>query len=156
MDVQVIDAKVPAHHCRVGSDHPLHVRQEIGLRARGRVARGQDLPGHHVAAEDEGTGAVSDVLELDAFHLAGCHGQARMLSLQRLHTAQFIAGHHSFPLFDQGRCLPIQRTEVADLDLEVGVIGGGQPVSPAVRLQIPLLSSRAACRPRSGRRCLVL
>ena len=147
MDVQVTDDKVPARDSRIGSDNSLHVRQVVVLRASSRVTHGQDLPSDHVATEDEGTGAMWHVLELDALGFAGCHRPARMFSFQRLHAGQLIVGDHAFSLFDQDRRLPIQSTDLLDPDLKIWISRGGQPVSPAVRLQIPLLRSLAACRP---------
>ena len=72
--VEVVDDEVPARGGRVGRDDALDVGEEVGLGAGRAAGRGDDLAGGHVAAEDEGAGAVADVLELPPLDLARAAG----------------------------------------------------------------------------------
>lgn len=69
-----------------------------------------------------------------------------MLALQGLHARQLIAAERPFALFSQCGGLPIQRIDVGDLLVELGVGFRREPVPDQVRFKIPLFSSRAAWR----------
>ena len=71
MNIELIGDEMPFGHCRVGLGRALNMI-DIVLFCAGRSNRGQaDLAGGHVKIEDEGQGAVTNVLELPPFHFAG-------------------------------------------------------------------------------------
>jgi hypothetical protein len=69
-----------------------------------------------------------------------------MLALKGLDSGQFVATHGALSLLSALCGLPVDFTHVAYLGLKVGIIGWRQPVTDAMGLQIPLLSSRCAWR----------
>lgn len=89
---------------------------------------------------------MTNVLELTPFHLAGSHGQPWMLALKGLDTGQFVATHGALSLLIAFCGLLVDFTHVSYLGIKVGIIRWRQPVADAMGLQIPLLSSRWACR----------
>ncbi len=90
MDIQIVHHEVPLPCLRVRRHHPLHMCQKVRFRPCWSQRRSDDLPRHDISAQDAGTCAVPNVLELPPFHLAWCQWQARMLPFQRLDASQFI------------------------------------------------------------------
>ena len=69
--VKLVDDEMPFGHRRVGLDRALNM-MGIVLFSAGGSDRGQaHLTGGHIKIDDEGQGAVSNVLELASLHLAG-------------------------------------------------------------------------------------
>ena len=63
MGVETVADDMPADGLWVGGDHGLHMRQEIGLRARGSTAGSQDLSSDDIAAQDKRARAMANILE---------------------------------------------------------------------------------------------
>jgi hypothetical protein len=144
--VEVVDDEVPARGGGVGRHHARDVGEEVGLGARRAARWGDDLPGDHVPTDDEGAGAVPDVLELAPLDLAGGGRQPRVLALQRLDAGQLVGAHHALPPRGQRWRGVVEPAHIGHLLAEALVGGRGQPVADAVGLEIPLWSSRAAWR----------
>ena len=99
--------------------------QKIPLGAGRAQGRGDHLAGDHITTEDRGTGPMADVLKLPPFDLAGRQRQAGVLALQRLDAREFIGRHGAVAL--RGPCWrrTIATTDVSDLGVELGILGGG-------------------------------
>ena len=94
-----------------------------------------------------GQGAVADVRELAPLDLAGGQRQPRVRALQRLHAGQLVRAHDALARRRQGRGRRgTARTRRRPAAPASGIGGGRQPGAAAVRLERPLLSSRAAWR----------
>ena len=89
---------------------------------------------------------MANVLELTSFHLAGRHRQPWMLALKGLDAGQLVATHGALSLLLVLWRQAVDFTHVRHLGIKVRIIRWRQPVTDAVGLQIPLLSSRWACR----------
>jgi hypothetical protein len=98
MDVQIVDHNVPASCRPIGGNHGLDVGQKVSFRPRRPTGWREDLPAHHVPAEDKRADAVLDVRKLMSFDLPWRQGQAGMLPLQRLHARQFTGADDPFAL----------------------------------------------------------
>jgi hypothetical protein len=72
--------------------------EEVGFTAGRSRRRRQHLSCDHVTAEDEGKGAMTNVLELAPFYLAGSQGQAWMLALKGLDAGQLVTTHCALSL----------------------------------------------------------
>ena len=89
---------------------------------------------------------MTNVLKLAPLDLARRQGQAWVLALQRLHARQFIRTDDPLALLGQARRRAVDGTHGGDFGVEVGIVGWRQPVTDAVRLELPLFRRRAACR----------
>src|SRR5688500_13377264 len=145
--VEVVGDDVPAGGGRVGRHDGPEVGQEVGLGPGRPGMRGEDPAGGDVAAEDERAGAVADVLELAALHLARGERQAGVLALERLDAGQLVGAHAPLAAFGERRGLAVEGADIGDLGVELWIGGRrSQPVPNPVRLEVPLFNSRAACR----------
>src|SRR5438105_13836368 len=78
--LRLSQTRMPMGRFQVGSDHRLHMRQEIFLRSRGACVGSHHLPAHHIATDNEGTGAVANVLKLASLHFSGSQRQSWVLT----------------------------------------------------------------------------
>src|SRR6266568_1667003 len=146
MDVEIVTDKMPAGGLGSSGNDRLHMRQEIFLRSRGACVGSHHLPGHHIATDNEGAGAVANVLKLASLHFSGSQRQSWVLALQSLNPGQFIGAHRPFSLFGQIGSLPIDLTDRPNGFLFVRISRWGQPVTDQMRLKIPFFKMRAAWR----------
>ena len=148
VDVEVVDDEVPAAARRGRSRRVrwMWATKSASVRV-GPCGRGDDLAGDDVAVEDEGAGAVADVLELAPLDLARGQRQAGVLALQGLHAGQLVGADHPLARAPPAPAPPGRaRRRRPTFASNSGVGRRGQPVADAVRLESPLLSSRAAWR----------
>ena len=89
---------------------------------------------------------MSNVLELAPQHMARLHRQVRMFTLQSLHPSQFIHTDRAFSLLGPFGYACIHLTPLDNFLVPLLIGNLGQPVTEAVRLEAPFLSSRPACR----------
>src|SRR6266849_4260514 len=153
MDVEVVTDKMPAGGLGIGGHDGLHMGQKILLCARGSSVGSHDLSGHHISTEDEGTGAVTGVLELASLHFSGSQRQSGVLTLQGLNPGQFIRADRAFALFGQLWSLSIDLTDRPHGFFFLRVRWRSQPVADQMRLQSVFFNKRAACR---GEICLTI
>lgn len=133
--VQVVGDDVPAARGRVGCDDALEMGQEVGFGPGRADGRGDDPAADDVAREDEGAGAVADVLEFAPLDLAGDERQARMLPLQCLDSGQLVGTDRPLPPLGTARRLVIDRVDVGDLGPQLLIGRRGEPVADAVRFE---------------------
>jgi hypothetical protein len=98
MNVEVVTNEVPASGLGIGRHDGLDVGQKIVLCTRGSSVRSEQLSGHHIPTENEGTSAVARVLKLAPLHFSKSQRQSWVLALQRLNPGQFIGTHRPLPL----------------------------------------------------------
>src|SRR5215212_688148 len=146
MEIQIIHHKMPPAHRRIPRHGAGDMGREVRFGTRRPDRRAHHLPTGHVAINNEGACTMPDVLKFPPFDVPRLQRQAGMLAFQRLHARQFIGREHPFPRLRQKGRLGIQLTDIAHLGVEGRIDRGRQPVAEAVRLEIPLLSRRAAWR----------
>lgn len=146
MNVEVVTDDVPAFHCGIARHDGLHMRQKIFLGARGSSKGSHELARDDITAENEGAGAVTDVLKLAPLHFARCQRQAGMLALKGLDSGQFIRAYRPFVLFGPLWSLLINLTDGSNDGFFLWISWRGQPVPDQVRLEIVFFNRRAACR----------
>ena len=71
MNIELVDDEMPFGHRRIGLDRALNMIGVVLFSAGGPDRGEADLACGYVKIDDEGQGAVSNVLELAPFHLAG-------------------------------------------------------------------------------------
>lgn len=96
---------------------------------------------------------MTKILKLSSLDFAWHQWQPRMFAFKRLHACHFIGTDRSFSLCSQLRRLFIQLTDAFDRLFSLRICWGCQPVTDQMRLEIPFLSTRAACR---GEICLTM
>src|SRR6476469_6497804 len=89
---------------------------------------------------------MPNILKLAPFLLARCRLLVGLLALQCLDASQFIGAVNHFSMRSQGRRHAIQLAQVGHFGVALFIFGSVQPASDAVRLEIPLLTKRAAWR----------
>jgi hypothetical protein len=133
--VQIVGDDVPARGARVCRDHPSEVSQEIGL-SPGRADRwSDDLATDDIAREDEGAGAVANVLELAPFDLAGDEREPGMLALQGLDPGHLVRTHGPLPLLGAAQRPVVDRIDLGDLRPQLLIGRRSQPVADEMRLE---------------------
>lgn len=122
MGVKIVDDEMPTLDHGICGNHSLNMGQEIGFLASGTTERCDDVAAGHIAAQDENTGAVTNVFKLNTLNLARRQGQTRILTLQCLDTRQFIGTNDALTLFCQDERIAVQLTNVFDLGVKVGIM----------------------------------
>lgn len=135
MRVQVVGDDVPACSGRVGRDHALEMGQEVGFGASRADRWGDDPAADHIAREDEGAGAMPDVLELAPLDFPGDERQAGMLALQGLDPGHLVGTDRAFSARGAGRRLMVDRIDLSDLRPQLLIGRRGQPVADEMRLE---------------------
>lgn len=136
MNVKIITDHMPTGGLGIGRNDGLHMSQKILLRAGGSGVGSQQVSGHHIPTENEGTGAVARVLKLAPLHFAGSQRQARVFALQRLHPSQFVGTHRPLTLFCERWGVMIDLANASDAFLALWIVRRGQPVADQMRLEI--------------------
>ena len=70
MDVEIITDNMPTDSLQVGGNDCLDMRQKIFLHARGTCIGSHNLSRHHITTDNEGAGAVANVLKLASLHFS--------------------------------------------------------------------------------------
>jgi hypothetical protein len=122
MGVKIVDDEVPTLDHGICGNHGLNMVQEIGFLAGGTTERCDDVAAGHIAAQDENTGAVTNVFKLNTLNLSRPQRQTRILALQRLNTRHFIGADDALTLLGQDKSIAVQLADVFDLGIEVGII----------------------------------
>ena len=125
MGVKVVDDEVPTLNHQVCGNHSLNVGQKVGFLSSWTTERSDDVTASHIAAQDENTGAVTDVFKLNALNLARRQGQTRVLVLQGLNTRHFIGADDALTLLCQAERIAVQLANVFDLGVKVGIMRRG-------------------------------
>ena len=146
MGVEVVHHEMPAGRLRVAGKRACDMRGEIRLRAAWPARRFPNLARDHIPIEDERLCAMPEVLELAPPYLPRCHRQVGMHPFQGLHARQLIGADHPFAVRRPRRCRAIERTNICHLGGKRRIVARREPIADQVRLEIPLLSSRAAWR----------
>ena len=92
---------------------------------------------------------MANVLELPPLDMTRRQGQAGVFALQRLHAGQLVGAHDVLSRRGTGRGVMVECTDPGHLRVELLIGGRRQPVADPMRLEVPLLSSRAAWRGES-------
>ena len=71
MNIELVDDEMPFGYRRVGLDSTLNMMDLVLFSAGGSNRGEAHLACSHIKIDDEGQGAVSNVLELAPFHFAG-------------------------------------------------------------------------------------
>ena len=71
MDIELVHDEVPFGHGRLGCNRALNMIDVVLFGAAGSDRGQPHLAGRHLKIDDEGQGAVADILKLSSFHFAG-------------------------------------------------------------------------------------
>jgi len=133
--VQIVGDDVPARGARVSRDHTLEMCQEVGFGPGRADRRGDDPAADDIAREDEGAGAVADVLELAPLDFAGDQRQTGMLPLQRLDPGHLVGAHGPLPVLGPARRRVVHGVDLGDLGPQLLIGCRGQPVADEMGLE---------------------
>jgi len=73
-----------------------------------------------------------------------------MMTFQSLNTGHFIDTFNALALLGSVRCLLVQRVNIADFDVKIGVMCRGEPIAIQMRLEISFFLKVS---PRAEARC---
>src|ERR1043166_6428815 len=149
VNVEIVADDVPS---RVGSGAAEQVAEKSReiLFGPGIADHTLDLAGSDVEGGDQGLSAVSAVLELAPFHLAGHHRQTRRATLLVLNAGHLVDGDRTMAVISGGGSL-VDFADVRAFVVEGGIGLGGQPVTDAVGLEVSLFFKK-----RPTERCEML
>src|SRR5947209_10465259 len=103
--IEIVTDDMPTGGLWGSGDHGLQMSEKIGLGARGSTAWGHDLATDHIPTQDEGAGAMTNILTFAAFDFSRDQRQAWMFAFERLHSCELISTYGSFSQAGQLRRL---------------------------------------------------
>jgi hypothetical protein len=73
VNIQIVDDEMPAGDTRIAGNNGLHMRQEIGFRARRSHMGCQHMATRYITTDDKRQGSMPDIFKLTPFDLPWLH-----------------------------------------------------------------------------------